>query len=347
MNVLVRFCVIISMLFSMHSMALPEISPYQGVVPAQGATETQLSEQALKQVLIKVSGNVNINKLDDSKLLTKHLDDLLTQFGYQELNKKRFYYALFDKRKINSALIAMQQPIWGDTRPKPLIWLVDENKRLTSEDMIKSQQDEAVASGLQQAQLERGIDTQFPLIDLDDALAVSASDINGRFYQTVADASQRYDAEYFVVANLNKANNQQWQLSWELVQHLAKNKNNQVVIKQTNTGDKTAVMQAMLNQIADYYAQRFAILENKGQKATQVLSINNIHSLAHLMRLNALLEELNAVDTFEVINISEQQVQISVTLKGGLNSLQNALNAHSQLESNGSTVSPFHYNWQP
>lgn len=346
-NVLVRFLAIISMLFSMHSIALPEISSYQGVVPAENTSEEQLREQALEQVLIKVSGNTRITKLDDSKALAKDMPSLLAQFGYQNINGKRFYFTLFDKRKINSALTAMQQPIWGETRPSPLIWLVNENRTLTSENMINSQQDDLVSWGLKKAQLARGVTVEFPLIDLDDSLAVSASDINGRFYQTVAEASIRYDAEYFVLANLSETSSGQWQLKWELVQHVAQTKNNQLLIKQTNSGDKSEVMSAMLNNIADYYAQQFAILEIKGHKSTQILTINNIHSLSNLMHLNKVLNDLNAVDTFEIVNITEQQVELSVALKGGLMSLKNALNAHSQFAIDLSTASPFHYNWQP
>lgn len=346
-NVLVGFVAVISMLFSMHSFALPEISPYQGVVSAENSTQEQLKVQALEQVLIKVSGNTSIIELDDSKTLANDISSLLTQFGYQNINGKRFYFTLFDKRKINDALTSMQQPIWGETRPSPLIWLVNEQRTLTSENMINSQQDDLVAWGLKKAQLARGITAQFPLIDLDDSLAVSASDINGRFYQTVAAASTRYDAEYFVLANLSKASSGNWLLKWELVQYVAQTKNIQLLIKQTSSGDKSEVMSTMLNKIADYYAQKFAILEIKGQKSTQILSINNVYSLDQLMRLNKMLNDLNAVDTFEIVNITEQQVEVSVTLKGGLMSLRNALNAHSQLTIDLSTASPFHYNWQP
>ena len=347
MNVLVRFLAVISLLFSVHSIALSEISPYQGVVSAEGITEEQLREQALEQVLIKVSGNVNIIELDDSKALAKDIFSLLAQFGYQNINNKRFYFTLFDKRKIDNALTAMQQPIWGQDRPKTLIWLVNENRELISENMINSREDDLMTRGLKSAQLARGITVEFPLIDLDDALAVSAADINGRFYQTVADAASRYDAEYFVVANLIKIRGEQWQLKWELVKNMTQSNDSQVLIKQSSSGDKADVMNAMINQIADYYAKQFAILENKGLKSTQKLTVNNIRSLTHLIRLNKMLEGLNAVDTFEIVNITEQQVVVSVTLKGGLVSFKNALNAHSQLKIDLTTASPFHYNWQP
>ncbi|WP_025565478.1 DUF2066 domain-containing protein [Psychromonas sp. SP041] len=346
-NRLVRFFAVISLFFSVHSVALPQISPYQGLVPAEDSNEDKLREEALEQVLIKVSGNVDIVKLDGSKTLAKSIPDMLAQFGYQDINDKRFYFALFEKQAINSALIAMQQPIWGETRPSPLIWLVNEDRQLTSENMVDSSQDGAISWGLNKSQIERGITGKFPLVDLDDLLTVSVSDVSGRFYQTVADASKRYDAEYFVLANLTSINAQQWQLKWELVQYNAQSKKNQVLIKQTSNGDKAGVMSTMLGEIADYYAKQFAILENNGARSAQLLNINNINSLEKLMSINDILNNLNSVESFEVVSLNDKKLEVLVTLKGSLASLENALNAQPKLQKDLISTAPFYYNWQP
>ena len=346
-NRLVRFFAVISLFFSIHSIALPQISPYQGLVPVEDRSEDALREQALQQVLVKVSGNIDIVKLDGSKALTQNIPEMLAQFGYQDIDDKRFYFALFEKGAINNALIAMQQPIWGETRPSPLIWLVNEDRQLTSENMIDSSQDSDISWGLTKSQIERGITGKFPLVDLDDLLAVSASDVSGRFYQTVAHASKRYDAEYFVVANLTNINAQQWQLKWELVQYNAQSKKNQVLIKHINSGDKAGVMSAMLGDIADYYAKQFAILENNGARSTQLLNINNISSLSRLMNITDILNNLNSVDSFEIVSLDDKKLVLLVTLKGSLASLKNALNAQPKLQKDLITTDPFYYIWQP
>ncbi|WP_298940232.1 DUF2066 domain-containing protein [uncultured Psychromonas sp.] len=344
---LVRFFAVISLFFSLHSIALPQISPYQGLVPAEDSNETKLREAALEQVLIKVSGNVDIVNLDGSKTLAKSIPDMLAQFGYQDIDDKRFYSALFEKGAINNALIAMQQPIWGETRPSPLIWLVNEDRQLASENMIDSSQDGAISWGLNKSQIERGITGKFPLVDLDDLLTVSVADVSGRFYQTVAEASKRYDAEYFVLANLTSINAQQWQLKWELVKYNAQSKKNQVLIKQISNGDKAGVMSTMLGEIADYYAKQFAILENNGKRSAQLLHINNINSLEKLMSINDILNNLNSVESFEVVSLDDKRLEVLVTLKGSLASLENALNAQPKLQKDLISTAPFYYNWQP
>lgn len=346
MNVLVRFLAAMSMLYSIHSIALPKMDLYKGLVVAEESNEDILREEALKQVLIKVSGNINIIALDESISLLSEIHSMLSQFGYQNIDGVRFYYASFDKNKIDKALNNMQQPIWGGTRPSPLIWLVNEKRKITSEDMFNSNQDKDLSWGLKKAELKRGVETKFPILDLDENLVISASDISGRFHHVVGEVSKRYDAEYVVLANLHKIRNtSKWQLKWELVQYDTENNKKQLISKNINSDKKTDVMAQMLNDIADYYAQKFSIFENNGKKLTQVLSINNITNLSELRLLNEVLKGLNAVDSFKTIEINEQQVNVLVTLKGGISSLENALNAQSHLQSVSSDAD-FQYNWQ-
>jgi len=346
MNVLVRLLAAMSVLYSIHSVALSEMDPYRGLVLAEQSDENTLRQEALKQVLIKVSGNVDIVELEESENLLTNIRSMLSQFGYQNIDGERFYYALFDKSKINQALNDMQQPIWGETRPSPLIWLVNENRKITSEYMFNSQQDNDLTWAVRKAEFKRGIKTRFPILDLDETLIVRASDITGRFLQVVAEASKRYDAEYVVLANLYKLRDGKWQLRWEFVQYNAEN-NSKILINKRVVGEKKVdVMEQMLNDIADYYAQKFAIFENNGEKLTQVLSINNVSTLSELTLLNKVLTGLNAVERFKVIEINQQQVKVLVTLKGGLMSLENALNAQPHLQNDASNGVYFQYNWQ-
>lgn len=351
-NVLARFITIICMLFSMHSFALTETNPYRGLVvvdeeSSEEQTEELLRVMALKQVLIKVSGNPDILDLDESKALTKQIPSMLAQFGYQDEANARYYYALFDKRKIDAALIAMQQPVWGSTRPNTLIWLVDEQRNITSDQEVKSSQDVALSWGLKKSELKRGISVQFPLGDLDDSIAINASDITGRFYDTASQASQRYGSDYFVLANLSQSFDGKWKLDWQLIHDTAADKLKPVVASDTNRGSKSYVMAAMVSGIADYYAQQFAILENNGEKLTQQIEVAGVNSLAKLTQLNSMLSRLNAVDSFEVVQINASRVNIIITLRGSIASLSNALNAQATLLKDNSSIDAFHYQWTP
>jgi hypothetical protein len=344
-NGLIRFLVLLGCCASMQTMALPAVNPYQGLVLAEGSSEDQLKQAAFDQVLVKVSGNQNISEVNGRSALDKNIPNMLSQFGYKNVDDMRFYYAVFDKQKVDNALIGLQQPIWGEIRPTTLIWLVNQDRKFISESAINSSDDTNMAWGLSKAQLQRGIKMQFPLIDLDDSIAVSATDVSGRFYQNVAEGSRRYNAEYVVLANI-KPSGDSWELTWELV---SGGKNNVVLLKNANNGDKEELMSAMVNEIADYYAQQFATKQTVGSvsASTQLVTIKNIQSLDNMMILKNVLNDLNDVDNVEVMSINGTEVQLLVTLKGSVTGLENALNAQPSLQRDLMSTTPFYYNWQP
>ncbi|WP_022942157.1 DUF2066 domain-containing protein [Psychromonas hadalis] len=308
-------------------------SPYQGNVMVGSFDEKELKEMALKQVLIKVSGNSEIVRRDESKLLLKKTQQMLAQYGYRNYQGITYFSALFDKRKINQALKEMQQPVWGETRPTTLIWLIKNNK-LLSDNTIKHSNDRSLSGSLQKNEHRRGIRLQFPLMDLDDNLALSVSDVRGRFYKQVGNASSRYGLNHFVVAELKILNSEKWKLSWQLITTDKRSKQNTILVSENVTGKKSLVLSQMVNTLADYYAGQYAVLENQGEKFIQTLHINGIDSLAKLSQLNRILENLLAVSSFNILATEGALITIDVKINGGLNSFKNALiiQPHLQLD---------------
>ena len=324
-------------------------NPYQGNIIVEQQSENVLKELALKQVLVKVSGNAQITALPESKLLLKKAQRLLSQYGYKALKNEHFFSAVFDKRKINQALKDMQQPIWGDTRPTTLIWLIkdgdDSDRQLVSDNMINTSSDSALSTAVQNRQHNRGIILQFPLMDLEDNLALSMSDIAGRFYDPIAIASVRYYVTHFIVASLKQSSAEKWSLDWQLVKYSQHNKLNEVLLSGNTSGQKSLLVSAMVNQVADYYASRYAILEKQGEKFSQTIYVNGINSLAKLTELNTLLANLLAISSFQFVTVEGQQVTVKITINGGLNSFNNSLAEQLNLRPDFSLSDQRHFNW--
>ena len=72
----------------------------RGNIVAGDKSENELTVLALQQVLVKVSGNPKIVELNGSKRLLTQTQQLLSQYGYQSIFGKRYFTAVFDKRKI-------------------------------------------------------------------------------------------------------------------------------------------------------------------------------------------------------------------------------------------------------
>jgi hypothetical protein len=323
-------------------------NPYQGSIVVNDQNDETLKILALQQVLIKVSGNTQVNSLKESKLLEKKAQSLLSQFGYRNYQNTRYFVAVFDKRKINQALQDMQQPIWGDTRPTTLMWFIDDDnsgRKIISDHMVTSGLNNALAQVVQKQQQTRGIKFQFPLMDLDDSESVSIADISGQFYDQIGKASQRYGNRHFSTVYLKKTASDKWSLQWALVYSDPHSKQNRVLISEKSSGQKTYILQKMSNKIADYYAGQYAILQTEGDKILQTVHVNGISSLQKLADLENLFSDILAISSYEIVSVDVMQVKINVKLNGGINSFKNALAVQTNLQRDSTKSEEFYFNW--
>lgn len=343
-NLFILLCVFASQVF-----ATPFDNPYQGNIAVQNQSENDLKTLALEQVLIKVSGNANIVELPERQGILKNKNHSLSQFGYKTINNHRYFSAVFDKYKINNALKEMQQPIWGDTRPTTLVWLVKNDgarRKFVSEDTLSSEIDSGLTETFNELQNKRGINLQFPLMDLDDTLALSVSDIAGRFYEPIATASKRYGLDYYLIGYLRKKGSDSWSLSWTLVQPNAAGIKNKILASGTMRDKKTTVIANMVSSVADYYASQYAILENQNEKFSKTIYVDGIDSLAKLNELDNVLSNLFSITSFNVSAVKGSLVTINIKVNGGLNSFKNGLFAQENLHRDSSQNESFYFHWR-
>ena len=333
-----RILFIILFAFSAIVNAQQLASPYQGSVIVGESSEAQLKEQALKQVLVKVSGNTEIINNNETKQLLKKSQQMISQYGYRSIDGDEYFSVVFDRNKINQALKEMQQPVWGDTRPTTLIWLIN-NNQLVSDNQIKAQSEEMLSDAVKQSELARGIRVQFPLMDLEDNLALSVSDVKGRFYDQVSSASSRYDRSHFVAAELQNIGNERWKLNWQLLQTNGNLKQSRNLLSEEYLGSQSVVMEKMVNAIADYYAGLYAVIDNDGEKFKQLLHINGISSLTELSKLNNVLKNLQVISSYHVVAAQGQQLSVEVKINGSVSSFENTLSAHPRLQLDASSSS--------
>jgi hypothetical protein len=346
---ILRTAFIVVFLYSSLAFAGQFDNPYQGSVIAAEHTEDTLKELALKQVLVKVSGNKNIAQLPDSQLLVAKLEQFISQYGYEVYRCTRYFMAVFDKNEIDQALKSIQQPIWGTTRPVTLIWMVSDSatsRQFISDDFLSQSDYSDIDWAMLNEQHNRGINFQFPLIDLDDSLAISISDVTGRFYDQIATASNRYGVGYFVSANLSQQGDNQWTLSWALLGTSESGNTSNVLKEKTVSGDKILLLTEMTSDIADYYASQFAVLVNQSDNFLKTIYISDVNSLSKFNQLNTILGKLNSVASFEIVSVHDAKVTINIKVNGGLSSFENGLIAQPNLQQDLSQSEPLHFNWR-
>ncbi len=184
---------------------------YQGKAPTSGDM-TAAQSQALGDVLVKVTGKRDILTQPDVVKALAAPADYVQQYSYQDIGSVKFLKADFNVAKVNALVGQSKFALLGPVRPQVAIWLVvDEGERRTLPDQSGDGWSEALRAQTQ----AMGLPVSLPLMDLDDNMAVNATDVWGRFADPVLKASQRYGAEMVVLGKLSPEG-EAWSIDWGL-----------------------------------------------------------------------------------------------------------------------------------
>lgn len=164
-------------------------------------TQQVALKKALKQVFIKMSGNMNVLDNPGVKAALTSPQSLLRSYRFAFDNNQTYYVAEFDQAKLNEILQRELLPLWGDRRPETIVWIVNEDENETRVIL-----DESLNSDLQlalkQTAKERGVPLSLPLMDLTDSVNISTYDVWGRFVEPLRKASIRYSVDNIIGARV-------------------------------------------------------------------------------------------------------------------------------------------------
>lgn len=194
----------LNLVFQSTAIASTTVDLKTGKVPVKDRSSRSLqraSQQSLEQVLVKLTGQQDINEYQSLATLHADANRFLRAYRYTEEQGQLYFVADFDRQQIEQALIELGLPIWGSRRPDGLLWLVvedqDGNRTLLADDSL----DKVVSVAREQANY-RGIPLSIPLMDLDDSVTISEYDVWGLFPEPIIGASRRYKVEYVLAARL-------------------------------------------------------------------------------------------------------------------------------------------------
>ena len=265
--------------------------------------------QALRQVLVKLSGDQDIAADSAARTLLDKAGRYIQQFGYRQAESAPGtqnngvpalrLWAHFDRQALNRDIRAAGLPLWGSERPAILVWLAVEDaagKRLVSAD------DEEWVAPLRQAAALRGIPLVFPLLDLQDTTQVSFADVRQGFREVLLRASQRYDTEVVLAVDLHQALPDVWESRWQLF-------STQQERHWSVQGDQPQLLlEEGLNGTASIVAQQFATSSSFAGASGMSLQVNGIHSADDYARALRYLQSLDAVTRVDVRRVVPGEV---------------------------------------
>ncbi|MFA5628122.1 MAG: DUF2066 domain-containing protein [Thiohalomonadaceae bacterium] len=276
-----------------------------GVADQQTETRQQAMRLGLAEILQRVTGGVTVPESELAELLND-APRYIQQYRYQANQTTPTLWMAFDADSLNKSLRALGLPIWGHDRPVLLVWLAYEDG---NERRLVSAAERTDWSVLEQTARQRGLPLRWPLLDLEDQAGITATDVWGGFWETVTNASARYQPQAILLGRLYEDRQKIWRVRWTL--QIAE----EVLYWDNSSAVLDEVLAAGVTGSADALAVRFSQVASQGSEQQLTLSINEVHSLADYVRLMSYLRSLNGVSDVQISKVEPTVMHCRLLLK--------------------------------
>lgn len=315
---------------------------YQGKAPTSGDMAAAQS-QALGDVLIKVTGRRDILTQPAVVKALAAPGDYVQHYGYQDLGPVKFLKADFDVTKVNALIAQSKFALLGPARPQMAIWLVvDEGERR----ILPDQSSDGWAAALRAQSQAMGLPVSIPLMDLDDNMAVNATDVWGRFADPILQASQRYGAEMVVLGKLTPEGDKEegkWSIDWGLYGPKAGGELAELT-KGVGSGTQAEVAQGMADALAGWLVQQYGT-RLSGVASSQTLVVEGLSGIDGMITVQKMLQGMASITKVTIGKLEGDKVTFNLSLQGDKAELVRGLQLESRLRQIEDNESGLRYQW--
>ncbi|WPC70949.1 DUF2066 domain-containing protein [Aeromonas hydrophila] len=311
---------------------------YQGKAPTSGDMAAAQS-QALGEVLIKVTGKRDIlTQPAVVKALTAP-GEFRAALRLSGCGPVKFLKADFDVAKVNALISQSKFALLGPARPQVAIWLViNEGERR----ILPDQSSDGWAAALRTQSQAMGLPVSIPLMDLDDNMAVNATDVWGRFAAPILKASQRYGAEMVVLGKLTPEG-EKWSIDWGLYGPKAGGELSELT-KGEGSGTQAEVAQTFADALAGWLVQNYGA-RISGVASSQTLVVEGLSSIDGMITVQKMLQGMASVTKVEIGKLEGDKVTFNLSLQGDKAELIRGLQLESRLRQLADTPEGLSYQW--
>lgn len=273
--------------------------------------------QALAKVLVRVTGQANVDQMPGAKDVLDQASNLVSQYGYQSSDKGTELQATFSRQALNQAIRQNNLPLWGRERPRTLVLLVIYGNG--GRKLVHSGEAGQLANGLLQGARDRGLPLIFPKPGASGGNALSAADVTGGFRDRIQQAA-RYNGTRHVAFGEIEPESGGWQGFMTLLSNGRTRAQWQV-----SGNSQEDVLKSLANRIANTYAKRYAVAASSQSTGTTLVDVDNINSVADFARVSRYLNSLTAVNNVEVELVRGHMVRFTVASDSGRKHLSRAI----------------------
>lgn len=295
--------------------------PVEGQGPEERA---YIVREALKEVLVRVSGLSAASALAMDEVLVSRPTGFVEQFRYRPFSadeiippapegKKNYTQKLwlrFTEKSIATLLTAKGLPVWGQTRPVTLIWLaVDDQKQRT---LVGSNTAHFSHDYIELEAKKRGLPFRLPLLDLADQLKLPVTDVWGNFEDTIFDASTRYQAEAILVGRIYLSFANTWHTRWTLYSG-GKRQDWEV----SNTETLQGAINGGLSVTAEALSIRFTKANDSQASDTVMIQVKNVSNLGAYNKVIEYLKSFTIISDLQPYQVNRDNMFIKINSNSG------------------------------
>ncbi|MEM7016799.1 MAG: DUF2066 domain-containing protein [Pseudomonadota bacterium] len=318
---------------------------------------------ALSEVFVKVSGQSSTLTHAQVKATLQNASELAERYEYRTIPSISpdqppglGLLVSFQSNRVDDVLRSANLPIWGKDRPLPLAWVLlseDNQTRIINSD------DLPMAYGaLSKRSDQRGIPMVFPLLDIDDRLALNTRQLQQFEHTSIQQASQRYVPDAILAGHVfptaldssvpawiscpdsllkagQWADACAWQGQWWL--YLGEDKWHWAYLKK----ERDDILAQGVDFMTNTLAQRFA--EPEAPPETLEVTIHGVSTLGDYATVQKYLRELGVVLDMQILEISSNRMKVQLKARGGESALARAISLGYSLEPRGLMREGIHY----
>ena len=308
-------------------------------VDSQNSNERNKAlKKALKAVIIKVGGQVEVLKHPLIKQAIVNYKSYVSQYSYNRVDEQLQLIASFDENKVNQLFQGADLPLWGSLRPQLLLWLIDEQG--FERDILAESDNSTLPNLVNDFANERGLPITLPLMDFTDASQINIADIWGRFSEPVKAASARYSAEGIIIVRVSNSSllpvvdemadckplcsNNNVVLDWSLITE------EQVFSEQYQGTKQATLLTLALSDITTLIYQTYALSTTANDEF--LIEVANVSSIKSYMEISTFLANLSSVKSIKLVKAEGNTRRFSLNLLGSKNALMASLKLNKKLQ---------------
>lgn len=300
---------------------------YEAEVPVEGQGREErnyVARQALKEILVRISGRIVAGELADDKNLVPRPTLFIQQFRYRKFKSNEVIpeapdgakpytqklWLRFTEKTIAKLLRAQGYPVWGKTRPATLVWLVvdDQKQRI----LVGNSTPHISRTIVEQEAIRKGLPLRLPLLDLADQSRVQVTDVWGNFEDAILSASARYQTEAVLVGRIYLSFAKTWNTRWSL--YLGGQRQDWEV---SNSDTLNAAVSEGLSKTGEALSIRFTQVDASQESDMLLVQVKNVTDLKTYNKVIKYLKGLNVVTQLEAHQVNTDNVIFRIKTRSG------------------------------